>query len=556
VAGQCEASPLQSCADIESVAVPRSLASRSSLAWSRTEKLVLALFVVAALASLAYLVHPWYDATNDGSMYIACARSIVAGEGYSYLGEPFRIRPPGLSYLIAPLIAWLGTDFYALNLYISLFGIAGTVLLHLFLRDRIGWVLALLVSVAVWLNPGYQRSCTQVMSEMPGMALMLLALLLERWASEARGTRATLGRETLLGVVIAAGCYVRSVNVLLLPALLLGRLGRRGARRDPELSWPRFAFLRLVPFAAVAMLLLLPWSIRNARAAPTSPTDQTHIYSYATGMFNVDPGDPRSPRRGIGDILGRVPLQTEKIVEVLGSRLKAYLPPRIHKAPLGNYDWSQEERRKYKSDRGLAVVATALVLLAGLLYVLLKRREPADVFVWCVLGTVAIYFDFGDRLVIVVYDLVARLWGGRIAMAVACAGLAAVIAIDFDPHDGWKRIEYQHQAFRDIAEAVEATLPIDARLGAPVGWHYSVYLDRWVYGLRPRPGGHPRVAALTMKQGRPVLSYEESIIDKYGLNTVVLSQQVPADRIYVDYFARRNVWFRNTGPAYVVRVRR
>jgi hypothetical protein len=46
---------------------------------------------------LLWTVHPWYDATNDGSMYIATARALLAGEGYSYLGSPFLIRPPGFS---------------------------------------------------------------------------------------------------------------------------------------------------------------------------------------------------------------------------------------------------------------------------------------------------------------------------------------------------------------------------------------------------------------------------------------------------------------------------
>src|SRR5262245_12327656 len=73
---------------------------------------------LALALSLTWSVHPWYDPTNDGSMYIATARSLAAGEGYSYLGEPFRIRPPGFPVLIAPLLAWRGTDFHALNLYV------------------------------------------------------------------------------------------------------------------------------------------------------------------------------------------------------------------------------------------------------------------------------------------------------------------------------------------------------------------------------------------------------------------------------------------------------
>ena len=63
------------------------------------------------VASLFWLVHPWYEATdetNDASIYLLTAKALAAGEGYSYLGAPFTIRPPGFSALIAPWIAARG----------------------------------------------------------------------------------------------------------------------------------------------------------------------------------------------------------------------------------------------------------------------------------------------------------------------------------------------------------------------------------------------------------------------------------------------------------------
>jgi hypothetical protein len=83
--------------------------------------------VAAALGSLVFLVHPWYEATRetaDASIYLLCAKSLLAGEGYSVLGQPFTVRPPGFSVLLVPVLAWRGLDFLALNLYVSLFGVA------------------------------------------------------------------------------------------------------------------------------------------------------------------------------------------------------------------------------------------------------------------------------------------------------------------------------------------------------------------------------------------------------------------------------------------------
>ena len=73
----------------------------------RRARFALGALVVLMLASLVWLVHPWFEAsddTHDAAIYVACAKSIVNGEGYAYLGVPFKIRPPGISFLIAPLI--------------------------------------------------------------------------------------------------------------------------------------------------------------------------------------------------------------------------------------------------------------------------------------------------------------------------------------------------------------------------------------------------------------------------------------------------------------------
>src|SRR5215831_18804377 len=74
--------------------------------WDRPATLALVALLFVALSSLFWLVPPWYEAgdeTNDASIYIACAKSMLAGEGYAYLGEPFTVRPPGFSALIALL---------------------------------------------------------------------------------------------------------------------------------------------------------------------------------------------------------------------------------------------------------------------------------------------------------------------------------------------------------------------------------------------------------------------------------------------------------------------
>src|SRR5262245_10650790 len=96
---------------------------------SRADRSSLLLLASALGASLPFLVHPWYAPSGDASLYIATSQALLAGEGYSYLGEPFVVRPPGFSLLLAPVLATRGLDFHALNLLVALCGLIAALLL-------------------------------------------------------------------------------------------------------------------------------------------------------------------------------------------------------------------------------------------------------------------------------------------------------------------------------------------------------------------------------------------------------------------------------------------
>ena len=70
--------------------------------WSRVDRGVFALLAAETLGSLPLLVHPWYDASGDASLYLVTAQSLLDGEGYRYLDEPFVVRPPGFSCCPSP----------------------------------------------------------------------------------------------------------------------------------------------------------------------------------------------------------------------------------------------------------------------------------------------------------------------------------------------------------------------------------------------------------------------------------------------------------------------
>ena len=186
------------------------------------ERSVRALLGVAALASLALLVRPWYEPVNDAALYISTARSIAAGEGYQYLGIPFTVRPPGFSLLIAPIVTFAEGDFFALNLFVSLLGVTTVFLLFFHQRSRLGWPLALLTALLVWLNAAFQRRCNTVLSDVPGAAALLACLLVARWSERRPSPR----RDVVLGLAIGLSAYVRVANLLLVGAIILARMLR------------------------------------------------------------------------------------------------------------------------------------------------------------------------------------------------------------------------------------------------------------------------------------------------------------------------------------------
>lgn len=444
--------------------------------------------VLVVGVSLFGSVHPWYDPTNDGSMYIATARSLVAGEGYRYLGIPFVIRPPGFSLLIAPLLAWRGTDFHALNLLVSLFGALGVVAFHFSLRARLGVGLATLVPLVLWFAPGYQRLCNQVMSDVPGWSALLACLLLAaRW-----GPRWSAGRALAFGLVLGLATLLRSGNLLLAPALVGTWLL---AQRMPLGAWlARSAWLALG-----AALVLGPWALRNRAVAAPPPADQTLLYSYSTGMWHTDMGDPRSPRVPLDELLARVPKQGRKLLHTLGTGLGEG-PAQPWTLPL------------------------AWILIAATLLQAVRRRGAEELFALATLGVVAVYFGYAGRLLLPVFafalaalvelvrDGVARLAGARSGIAAGALVCLAWLAGQWKPRADWPEIEALHRAYAATAAQVNARLAPGARLGAWRGWHHAVFLERPVYSFEQA----------CERAASPLAA--ETLIETYAIDTLLLSE--------------------------------
>ncbi|MFM8411521.1 MAG: hypothetical protein ACKOCT_14755, partial [Alphaproteobacteria bacterium] len=421
----------------------------------------LAVLVTGALATLPWTVQRHWDAKPDAATYLLAARSLANGEGYRVLGEPFTLRPPGWSALLAPLVAWRGFDFAAINLEGGLFGVLAIALLFLLLRPRLGDPVACAVAGATWLAPRYQQLCNQVLSDVPGFAAALAALLAIRAAVE----RPSVVRDVVAALAIGASCWVRTANLLLVPTLALARTFRpsHGGGSVPA----RLA--AALPACALAAALYLPWAL-----VPDAPISWggDALQSYATALLRVDPVDPSSPLVGPAEAASRVARNALSYAALLGS--------------------SNGTR-----PTGKALVLASLGLLAWLV-VLVRRREAPEWFAGLTALLVVAYYVAQARLALVpatiAFAAVAEVARGLVRrVAPAVAGDAAVVALVAAAALAMRLGGAGPVRARSAARAADLDLvaahlratgsPGD-RLGADFGTVWALLLDRPVEGLQ------------------------------------------------------------------------
>jgi 4-amino-4-deoxy-L-arabinose transferase-like glycosyltransferase len=250
---------------------------------------VAALALVAAALALrvAYVdATPGYVLRHDARDYDVHARSIAEGQGYSKTlahGRPTAFRPPGYPYFLGGVYKVFGVDkapaakrLRVARIAQAFVGTAIVALVGVLAAQLWGWGIGL---VALGLSAVYVPLITvggAVMSEPLFDALMLGALVLAvhhrrsahryRWALAA-------GFVAGLAILTRANAFV-----LLLPlawAVWDGRPWRSRAAIGPP-----------AVLVAVALLALVPWTIRNERELHAFIPVSTQFGSALAGTYN------------------------------------------------------------------------------------------------------------------------------------------------------------------------------------------------------------------------------------------------------------------------------
>jgi 4-amino-4-deoxy-L-arabinose transferase-like glycosyltransferase len=192
----------------------------------------LATLATAVAVGLFYLstIRPGQSWGDDFAMYVRHARNLAQGTSYSETGYIFnpnfsgfapRTYPPVFPVLIAPVYRLFGLDLEAMKVVSILFFVAALLTLAALLHDAHSPWRAPLVIGLVGFHPYFWQFKDHVLSDLPFLFFILLALLASMRAHQAhRSPSSRWGLAILAGIAIYLASGTRTLGVLLVPALI------------------------------------------------------------------------------------------------------------------------------------------------------------------------------------------------------------------------------------------------------------------------------------------------------------------------------------------------
>jgi hypothetical protein len=237
--------------------------------FARSRRLIMTAAIAGLLIRLAFAFLYWHDKplTHDEREYLALAASVSAGRGFSYppvhdsgTAQQFG-RAPGYPLFLAA-IGVNGTDPAAtpasVKMAQAIVGAAGVWVIGLIARRAAGPLAGSAAAAIAAVYPPLVWICAYALSEALYSTIALLAVLLLDAAVERRRRSAASSALPAAALSIGAGLATGGA-ILVRPAMLFFfplAVVWLGVHR-------RFALAAL--FAAAAVLIVAPWTVRNFR---------------------------------------------------------------------------------------------------------------------------------------------------------------------------------------------------------------------------------------------------------------------------------------------------
>jgi hypothetical protein len=213
--------------------------------------------------------HAWGD---DFAAYLLQAQAIVEGTPDEFLTRnSFTIEnskpglgpvvyPWGYPLVLAPLVAWLGLDLFAIKLLNLCFYALFLVVTYFLFRNRLSFIETCLVVAVFAVHPAMLNSVNEIHSDLVFLLLSTLSMLLiDRWITFGAAEMTWLKGVTL-GLAVFAAFQVRTTGALLLVVLLVSQSveGFR-LRRMPV----RFSNYALLIHASAYLVVIVLWLLFN-----------------------------------------------------------------------------------------------------------------------------------------------------------------------------------------------------------------------------------------------------------------------------------------------------
>jgi hypothetical protein len=256
--------------------------------------------------------HPWGD---DWAQYVMHARNILSGSAYADTGYLFNpdypnvgppAYPPGLPFLLAPILAVFGINILALKITCLIVAVFALLVTFRVLSAVFDQKVALISIFLLTLHPYIWMLGQTIGSESPYLLFNMLVLM---WALRPvpRTALAAVGFGTLLGLFIFFSVSIRSIGITLLPAVLL-----HGWSQRKPWAWllaTTATFLSLI--ALQTHFLVQPTVYENELRMPTANLLLSNAYGYLEAL---------SRWTALPAGLGIIPATTTVILSAIGAR--------------------------------------------------------------------------------------------------------------------------------------------------------------------------------------------------------------------------------------------
>jgi len=241
---------------------------------------------VVTLSAILYacIVVPDWNPSWDSATYITLARSLVAGDGYTYMGYDHTKYPPGFPLMLSPLLALFGVKYLPMRALIAFCAVGSIGLVYATLRRSAGTWTAVAVASMTATSSALLYESTRILSDIPYMLLSFATLLAALRLGEIRSKRSL----ALVGALCGTAFLVRLVGISLAGAVTLA-LVADGARS----GWRTAIRHAAMVLACVALPMAL-WLAHTVTADNVMRSTTREAQSYGHELLSGGAQGPQS----------------------------------------------------------------------------------------------------------------------------------------------------------------------------------------------------------------------------------------------------------------------